>query len=149
MNQPEVDRLLANDPALRERIQKHLFSVARYGWDQVANARNDSLPVPVRGLATHDIWLGTVIVFPDEHGELFYSYPEGAPELQSLTAEINRLSYTSPDEGLIALINDLLRRLKELPKAALDISTVLALAAGLGFGIWLFAYLGAASPRRA
>ena len=129
----EVQTILSQDPALADRVRTHESIVARFGWDQNAQMRNDSLPIPVRGY-TAQTSLGSVILFADANGTLHYTLAQSAQELAT-AAEVMQPSYSSPDEGIVATLNDMIGRAGDL---ASNVLTFAAWGVGLYIAFQLY-----------
>lgn len=124
----EVRMILANDPALAARVAQHVALVNNIGWDQTAWIRRDDLPIPVRGY-TAQTSLGSVIIFADTNGTLHYTLAESPDEL-SVATEVMQPSYASPDEGIVATLNDMISR-------AGGVAANLLTFAAFGVGLYL------------
>lgn len=134
----EIETLLANDADLRRRVQAQRQLVVAGGWDQIALAARDDVPVPVRGYVATDIWLGPVLVAPDAGGELHYIALEGYGP--SVVRSIQQAAYASPDAGFAAFMNDLLTRANAVSLSVPsipDLTTIAGLGVGLALAIWL------------
>lgn len=137
LNDDEVARLLANNPALRSRVITHGNLVASSGWDQTEAAQYTNLPIPVKGFVTSDSALGTVILFPDARGEIQYVLPDGAQQSGSLIRQIQAIPPDRPDM-ITEFVNQVIARIKELSHelpSVPDASSLVLLGAGIGL-VW-------------
>lgn len=119
LNSNQIQHVLEGDSQLRAAVVQHEMYVGNYGWDQIALARYDGLPIPVRGLPVITEY-GLILVTPDARGALHYVLPDiSDPRGASLLNTIQQKSYTSPDEGFAAFMNSLIDNAKNaLPTAA-------------------------------